>query len=301
MKNLLSIVTALLVASSLYAQSVDWQKLEKISADHILLEDKKPTEALLLGTFHFNYPGLDGHKTADADKMDILSPQKQKELEELLAVLKRFNPTKIYVESLNQSYHDSLYNAYLKGDFTLKRNEIYQVAYRLAKDLGHKKVYAVDAESLNSDFGNKLSKEEQNTFKDKIFGDNNTLVNKELSDYWGSKYSELYKASDVWEKDMTLLEIFLGMSSPEYLRRAHGHYLTQGFNTHNTLGPDGLAMWWYSRNLRIYNNILKTQPTSDDRILVLFGNGHMSILNECFKASPQFKVVSLESLVKESI
>ncbi|UNY98055.1 DUF5694 domain-containing protein [Zhouia spongiae] len=299
MKHLLSIILVVGLMSNLFAQDVNWELIEKTNADNILSKGTKSTDVLLLGTFHFNYPGLDDHKTAEEDKMDVLSVQRQQELNDVLMVLKRYNPTRIYVESENQAYHDSLYTAYVRGNFTLKRNEIYQLAYRLAKLLGHKKVYAVDAGSLNSDFGNKLNSEEQKAFKEKIFGKNSQLVNKELNDQWDGKYKQLYKANDIWSKEMTLLEIFIANARPENLRRAHGHYLTAGFNTENNLGPDGLAMWWYSRNLRIFNNILKTQPREEDRLLVLFGNGHMSILNECFKASPQFNVVSLERLVKD--
>ncbi|RYF85335.1 MAG: hypothetical protein EON98_06875 [Chitinophagaceae bacterium] len=78
----------------------------------------------------------------------------------------------------------------------------------------------------------------------------------------------------------------------------HGHYLAGGFSTQSNDGPDRLAMWWYDRNLRIYNNILKTKPGSEDRIVVLFGNGHMPILKHCFQSSPEFEVVELKSLVK---
>ncbi len=35
---------------------------------------------------------------------------------------------------------------------------------------------------------------------------------------------------------------------------------------------------WYNRNQRIFNNIRKTRPTAEDRIVVLFGNGHMPLL-----------------------
>jgi hypothetical protein len=95
-----------------------------------------------------------------------------------------------------------------------------------------------------------------------------------------------------------MLENFLLMAEPEMLNRKHGHYLTAGFNTADNLGPDALAIWWYSRNLRIFNNILRTKPNASDRILVLFGSGHMPILRHCFQSSPEFEVVALKSLLR---
>jgi hypothetical protein len=88
------------------------------------------------------------------------------------------------------------------------------------------------------------------------------------------------------------------MAQPSVLNRMQGAYLTGGFNTLNNDGPDIIAMWWYSRNLRIFNNILKTQPGPNDRLLVLFGNAHIPTLKHCFEASPEFKVVELKSLLK---
>ena len=60
-----------------------------------------------------------------------------------------------------------------------------------------------------------------------------------------------------------------------------------------------LSAWWYSRNLRIYRNILATQPAANDRILVIFGNGHMSILRHVFESTPEFDLVELRDLLRK--
>jgi hypothetical protein len=88
------------------------------------------------------------------------------------------------------------------------------------------------------------------------------------------------------------------MAEPALLRRMHGHYVSSGFNTAGDEGPDALSIWWYNRNLRIFNNILQTRPGPGDRILVLFGNGHMPLLKQCFESSPEFEVVELKSLLR---
>src|SRR5699024_458240 len=98
---------------------------------------------------------------------DILSPKRQNQVTEILHLLEDYQPTKIAVEvrrtppdtliglypkwmdleSENQGTLDSLYQAYLARSFDVanQSNEIYQLGFRLAKRLAHKKIYAVDA------------------------------------------------------------------------------------------------------------------------------------------------------------
>ncbi|WP_315818559.1 hypothetical protein [Paraflavitalea speifideaquila] len=82
-------------------QTVNWKKLNQLDPDKILIDPANlPTKALLLGSFHFSYPNLDGHKTDSSKMMDVLSPRRQKEIRQLVDVLASFKPTRIYVESV---------------------------------------------------------------------------------------------------------------------------------------------------------------------------------------------------------
>ena len=274
------------------AQKVDWKKLDQLKPDKVLLSgDRQPAKVLLLGTFHFGYPNLDSHKTDSSKYIDVLSAVRQKELEELIKVIRRFNPTRIYVEGSSQLRIDSLYNNYLDGKSQLRRNEIDQVAFRLGKMVGLKKMFAVDATSFINDYHKTIPlldtlsvmSQPSDSLRDK---------------YWNQKYTEMYDTGDSLDLTLTMLENFLLMAEPAILRRYHGHYLSAGFNTTNNAGPDLLSVWWYSRNLRIFNNILNTKPTSNDRIIILFGNGHMPILKQCFESSPEFQLVELKQLLK---
>ncbi|MDF2190706.1 DUF5694 domain-containing protein [Paraflavitalea sp. CAU 1676] len=288
--KIFSTLFTFLMAGVAFGQPVNWKKLRQLQPDKILLDPTNPpTQALLLGSFHFAYPNLDGHKTDSSKMMDVLSPQRQREIRQLADVIASFKPTRIYIESLSPRYIDSLYNAYLRGEHKLRRNEIDQLGFRLAKELGHTKVYTVDASNFISENYNKYA------FIDSM-RKSAEPVNAERDGLMDKRYKLMYDASDSIELQNTMLESFLLMAEPATLRRMHGHYLASGFNTKNNSGPDGLAMWWYSRNLRIFNNILKTNPGPTDRIVVIFGNGHMPILRHCFEASPEFEVVELKDL-----
>src|SRR5205085_1162806 len=86
---------------------------------------------MILGTYHFNNPGLDS-RNLEAD--DVLSARRQRELEDLANRLLRFAPTKVMVEA---PYRDAgtiaAYRQYLLGTHKLSRNETEQIGFRVAK------------------------------------------------------------------------------------------------------------------------------------------------------------------------
>jgi hypothetical protein len=51
------------------------------SPDSILIAGDSLPHVLLLGTFHFDYPDLDAHVTAKDERVDVLSPERQQELQ----------------------------------------------------------------------------------------------------------------------------------------------------------------------------------------------------------------------------
>src|SRR6267142_2492454 len=103
--------------------------------------DPRP-EILVLGTYHMANPG---HDIYNMQADDVLSSRRQQEITQLIEVLKKFHPTKIAVESnVGGQRASKQYQDYLAGKYTLSRNEIDQIGYRLAKELGHKQIYSVD-------------------------------------------------------------------------------------------------------------------------------------------------------------
>ena len=119
-------------------------------ASPLLRAEQTPTSTLpaarvmLLGTFHFDNPGLDAVKYTP---IDVMQPEQQAYVVALSERLARFAPTKVLLEytddvdeKINQRYRD-----YLAGKFELRKNEVYQVGFRVAKIMGHKRVYGFDA------------------------------------------------------------------------------------------------------------------------------------------------------------
>lgn len=111
------------------------------------------------------------------------------------------------------------------------------------------------------------------------------------------RYTEYYRFQDRFRLTHTLLENFLMMNSEKALDRGFGSYIAGGqFESDQFEGPDALSMFWMNRNLRIFKNIKSIDYTENDRILVLFGSGHISILRYFFNCSPEFDLIEFDQL-----
>ena len=96
----------------------------------------------ILGTFHFSNTNDLGAVQIDS----IFSEKRQKELDYLIDKISKYNPTKILIEwePERKAETDTQLKEYLEGNFKLKENEVYQVAFRLAKKTGIKELYPID-------------------------------------------------------------------------------------------------------------------------------------------------------------
>ncbi len=236
-------------------------------------------EVLVLGTYHMANPGHDIFNT-QAD--DVLAPARQKDLAELSAVLAKFRPTKIAIESnYGEEKYSKRYAEYLAGTYALSRNEIEQIGFRLAKDVGHATVYPVDADG---DFPfqrvvNYTKATGQSAGLEAIMADIGKMV----------------KAQDEYLKTHTVLQTLLQMNSDKQVAEDIGFYHLEARygEPGDYAGPDLLAEW-YRRNIRIYNNVMKLVATPQDRILVIFGAGHLGWLRQDFASNPNLRLRKLE-------
>jgi len=248
---------------------------------------KKRAQVLVVGTFHFNYPGLDALKTEESDKIDVLKEPKKSEVTELVNYIKKFKPTKIAIEALPGYGWNDRFKEYKTGKHRDKRDERYQLAMRIGDETGLDTLYTADASSLQSDLYE----------RDSLFYQSLTdKIDWESEDpFWNvaEKYFE-YRESQM--KVTHIKEVFKHMNSREGHNTNFGLYLTGAFATGDGQGADHFTMWWYNRNARIFSNIVNITESPEDRILVIFGNGHASILRQFFEASPQYDFIEFADL-----
>lgn len=226
--------------------------------------DTRP-EILVLGTYHMGNPGHDIHNM-HAD--DVLAPKRQQEIVQLIEVLKRFHPTKIAIEgNVGSQKVAQQYSDYLAGKYTLSRNEIDQIGYRLAKELGHQMIYPVD-EDGDFPWQRVVNYAKANGVPDKLDAINNG---------WGA----MVKEQGEFLESHSVLEMLEFMNSDARIARDVGYYfaVSRLGDPYDYAGPDLLAAW-YQRNIRIYHNIVKLIDSPNERILVVYGSGHLGWLRQ---------------------
>lgn len=50
---------------------------------------------------------------------------------------------------------------------------------------------------------------------------------------------------------------------------------------------------WFRRNIRIYSNIMKLVDSPNERVLVIYGSGHLGWLQQDFASNPDIKLRKL--------
>ncbi len=272
----------------------------------IPLDGAVPT--MLLGVFHFKDQSLDRHKPQHG--FDSLSERRQQEIANLFESLARFAPTKIAIE-VSQSQQPEIdrdYQAYCRNEFELSANEIHQIGFRLARQLGHERVHCVNAWDryydppidLETYPWSRESNELDALFESrspeayaKAHGQENVLSQ------WWPHYQVWSQAGDELTDRQTLQETLLRINSERELLRSHGAYLVDAFKVgrgHEYIGPDWVTHW-YNRNLRIFANLQRITESPNNRILLIIGAGHVPILRHCVQASPEYRLVEVSDYV----
>lgn len=253
-------------------------------AAFVAAQDAVPV--LALGTFHFDFPNLDRVRFADDEQIDVLAPACQKEIEALIESLAAFAPTVIVVERPvgMQGEIDSLFREYLAGRYDLRRGEYEQIGFRLAKRLGVDRIYCADewgrhyehiAEMLSDP-----NSDEYVRFEDSFYDHPDSVKE--------------FTPRSVFKEQGIIAEL-IALNDPQRVRRSLGNYLIGHFkyesSPHDYTGADYETGRWFNRNLRIFRNIQRIETRPSDRMLVIFGAGHLNILNYLFECSPEYRQV----------
>lgn len=272
----------------------------------------RPTaQIMLLGTFHFQDRGLDQYRPQFG--FDVFSERRQCEIAEVVAALAAYAPTKIAVErrAEEQQELDASYEAYLRGTFALPADEVYQIGFRLAKRLGHARVYGVNAwgryyEPPVDIEAHVRAHGLERGYLDDLLAPATPQAYAEahgqmyLLSQWSPRYTAAAAYEDRRKTELDLREVLLRANAEEHVLRGHGRYLVDEFK----VGGDGEyqgADWvtqWYNRNLRIFANLQRITESPDERILLIIGGGHVPVLWHCVQASPEYELVEVAEFLR---
>jgi hypothetical protein len=244
---------------------------------------------LILGTFHFDDAGLDAH--VPSRRPDMLSPERQREIGDVVTRLAEFRPTKVAVEwpKSRQADADRAYAEFRRGERGAEPNEVYQLGFTLAARMNHERVWLVDA------VGRRYDPPIDRTAVAAAWGEAARLDSR-----WWPRYERLAVWSDDLTMRLSLRDTLLLLNSETALRTSHGQYFIGGFQLvkgEEYPGPDHLAGFWYDRNLRIFANVQALAESPAERIVLIIGQGHVPILRHAAMASPEIELVDVREVL----
>ena len=239
---------------------------------------------------------------------DVFSAKKQAELATLRARLRQFRPEAILLEAepREQRELDSLYARYRAGqlqfgDLPTGRSERYQVGFALAKELGLAVPRGIDYYASTSQ---------------------SLLSTGRNIKYFQQDLQQLQATARplkrlVQHDSLSLYDYIALANQPAVIALSHraifntpalvtsGTFASNGANTLDVgkvdtayIGAHYITLF-YSRNLKIYSNILRAQQQSQARrILVMLGLTHVGVLQELFAANPNYRVVPTATYLK---
>jgi len=271
--TLFSLVTILTLTSSI-AQS----KGDKLS-------NKKQTEILLIGTFHFNNPGADVVKTKT---FDIHTKSAQNDLKEIAQKIAAFKPTKIFVEwpYKRQNSLDSVYNKF-KEDGIYETDETYQLAFRAGKLIDETQIIAIDYNDTDFPFGKLMASIKKNKQTDIEMYLTKTIKKQEK------------ETNDKIDSNISLKEMLYDNNTKEERDNMNEFYekiLTVGDNE-DFIGSY-LTSEWMRRNLYMWSLLKKKTTVKDERVMVLLGSSHIAMIKKYIDANENWKTVELIDVVE---
>ncbi|MCH9660893.1 MAG: hypothetical protein K0U54_08270 [Bacteroidetes bacterium] len=252
-------------------------------------------EALLVGTFHYNNPGADVAKTKS---FNILSDTAQYELNQMSKSITAYKPSKIFVEwpYNEQKELDSLYDLYKRGryftndslsEFYLK-NEIFQLAFKVAKENNLETVYGIDYKT-SFPFGEVMSAIEKN---------NQTALKKKIQ----NGITQFTVDFDNKIADgVSLTDLTYYLNSPklrELSNDFHNNLMLEAGELDDLSGPF-LTSEWYKRNVYMWSFIEKQTITVDERIMVLVGASHAAMFEVFINGNRAWKVKELQDIMRQ--
>lgn len=236
---------------------------------------------LVLGTYHMG--GSGDYIQAPTD--DVLSPRRQAEIAALVESLATFRPTKIMVEAplARDSALNARYRGFLAGRDTLRRNEIDQIGFRLARRMGHERVYAIDYPQ-DEDVGRVVGW---------AAGHGDTAFVGMVQ-----RFAARMQAQGDSLSHLTIPAYLRRLNSPAEDSIGHAAYLRMARVGDDTthVGADVLA-GRYARNLKIFANLARlTGP--GDRVLVIYGSSHGKLLREFVRQSGDMELVDVDPYLR---
>jgi hypothetical protein len=233
----------------------------------------KKTQVMLVGTYHFSNPGQDLN---NVKAVDVLAPERQREIGKIVTSLARFAPNKVGVEWPANIVQER-YPKYRDGHLQDSRNEVVQLGFRLARERGLQTVYGLDVEG-DFPFAAVMAWAEKHGRKSDI----------DAAMAMGAR--EVEHISSL--QDQTSIGgVLRDMNTQASIARNHSFYAPMLRMGGGDEQPGvKLLSAWYERNFAICARLLQ-QLQPGDRAVVFYGQGHIYLLQQCLREQPTVQLV----------
>ena len=246
-------------------------------------KEKDLPQVAILGMLHF----VSKNNTVSQKFTEVKSKRRQAEIGTLIKLLKNYGPTKIAVERPYRSNRElnTKYREYLNGNYELTAEETDQIAFRLAKELGHKRLY--------------LAYHPVEYAFDSVIAFAEKHGQSKITDSIVNNASQLAAEYDAIAEKKTIKDAIYYLNTEEAINRNHLGYQLMGQvgNIENKIGADAVGDW-YGSNIKIFENIRQIADSNNERILVIYGQGHCKIINQLVKDSPELELVMINHHLK---
>jgi hypothetical protein len=241
-----------------------------------------PARVIVIGTYHFSNPGQD---KANVDSVDVTVPQRQAELQSVTDALAKFQPTFVGVEWPADAAREQ-YARYLDGTLPPSSNEVVQLGFRLARQMGLERVHGLD---VAGDFPfEPLSAWAQANGRS---GDLQTLM---------AQAQGITARITALQSTHSIGGVLREMNTPQALDEAasfYAEFLRYGSGAQQP-GVE-LNAAWAKRNFAICARLLQALKPGD-RAVVFYGQGHVPQLAACLRSTRGVEVVEADAFLPSS-
>ena len=239
------------------------------------------TEILLLGSFHFMESSIDFSSNEVQDELDCFTQKLACFKPDTIAIEGAIHQQAVITNSYQNFNLEDLRNPQKTrgrklGEIFLfgaprpitYNNECIQIGYRLGKVLGLNNIYAIDDDSPMSEAATTIM----------------PLVSKSV---------EALQADKNKHANVSLIELLRYYNSSNFSKLSHSIYIqANAIKINGAYSGAEMTAKWYERNLKIFANIQQL-ATKSNKLLVLYGAGHLQILKELIDADDNLKLVDV--------
>ena len=250
--------------------------------------DQRPQIMFVASTHLANH----GRDLVNTSVPDVLEPQRQKEIAALAEALAQFKPTKVAVEVqlAEQARLDEQYAGYRKGSYQLTREEADQLGMRIAARLGHPRMFAVDWKYAPP---GPIAEYDFKTW---------AMNNGHQARFAAMANPAQAQEDNAMMRREPVARWYLAFNAPEKLEKANRAYFDYAmFNDGKDYPGANWVGAWYARNLKIFANLVKLADGPQERILVIYGQGHVYPLRQYAEQSGAFAVVDPLPLIRAAV